>query len=114
MRSTDERMKLVNQRLQEKRKAAGVRYEKLCFSLCGTLCLCLVLAAALFAAEKTALFAAVSARFSHTASIFTGGHFFEYAVVGILAFLLGISFTVLCYMIHHKNKEGRTHDGTHR
>ena len=40
-----------------------------------------------------------------TASIFANKVFFGYVVVGILAFLLGISVTLMCDILHKRNKE---------
>ena len=40
-----------------------------------------------------------------TASIFANKGFFGYVVVGILAFLLGISVTLMCDILHKRNKE---------
>ena len=40
-----------------------------------------------------------------TASIFANKGFLGYVVVGILAFLLGISLTLMCDILHKRNKE---------
>ena len=40
-----------------------------------------------------------------TASIFANKGFLGYVVVGILAFLLGISVTLMCDILHKRNKE---------
>ena len=40
------------------------------------------------------------------ASIFDGGGGFGYVLIGLLAFVLGVSVTILCYRIRPGNQEG--------
>ena len=48
--------------------------------------------------------------FETTASIFHGGAALGYIVIGLLAFLLGVCVTVLCFRLRQMNRED-TQDG---
>ena len=43
--------------------------------------------------------------FETAASIFHGGAALGYIVIGLLAFLLGVCVTVLCFRLHQMNRE---------
>ena len=51
---------------------------------------------------------------TNTASIFANQFFFGYIIVGILSFLLGIFVTLLCNMMHKKNRKDQNDGGTDR
>ena len=112
MRSTDERMELLKKRTDALRKKRRNKREKLTIACSYAACIVFIAAISLFTAYNMQFENTVQAPLTNTASIFTDGYFLGYTVVGILAFLLGICVTVLCSMIHKRNKEEADHDGT--
>ena len=104
MRSTTERMLLLKKRTDELKKRRKAKKHMLAVISYGSLCI--------------ALFAAVSALacdlnfngfkqmpLPAAAGVFADKAFAGYAVVGILAFLLGISVTLMCDILHKRRKE---------
>ena len=54
--------------------------------------------------------------FETATSIFHGGAALGYIVIGLLAFLLGVCVTVLCFRLHQMNREDgqdRESEGRH-
>ena len=47
--------------------------------------------------------------FETAASIFHGGAALGYIVIGLLAFLLGVCVTVLCFRLRQMNREDEQH-----
>ena len=88
MRSTTERIKLAKKQADEIKKQRNEKRHRLAALVCN-------LNFAGF--EHTPM--------HDTASIFANKGFLGYVVVGILAFLLGISVTLMCDILHKRNKE---------
>ena len=107
MRSTTERMKLLKKRTDEIKKRRSTARHMLTVTVCHLFCIALI-------AVISALICDFSftefekAPLSDTASIFTDKVFLGYAVIGFLAFLLGVSVTLLCDMLHKRRKERDT------
>lgn len=104
MRSTTERMKLLEKRADEIKKRRNEKKHRLAVISCYSFGIALIVVISALVCnldfagfEQTPLHA--------TASIFANKGFFGYAVVGILAFLLGISITLMCDILHKRNKE---------
>ena len=111
MRSTNERMELLKKRTYELKKKRNIRKNRLIITSGYVLSLALITAISIFTS-----YSIKSNKFSHmnilnTGSIFTNGYSLGYVVVGILAFLLGISVTILCSKINQKNKKEKNDDG---
>ena len=104
MRSTTERMLLLEKRTDELKKRRKAKKHMLAvISYCS---FCLVLIAAVSALVCDLNFN----EFEHmslpdAADVFADKAFAGYAVVGILAFLLGISVTLMCNILHKRKKE---------
>ncbi len=102
MRSADERMKLLKARsceLKEKRRTTILTV------LSYAACFCITAAMSAFAAFNMRSVGFGKPAAENTASIFADTDFFGYVSVGILAFLLGVSVTLLCSMLHRRSKE---------
>ena len=111
MRSTNERMKLLKMRtgkLKQRRK------NKMLTALSYAACFGIVAAMSAFAAFDMHSVSVHKSVVENTASIFANTQFFGYVSVGILAFLLGISVTLLCSLLHKRNKGERKDGGTDR
>lgn len=111
MRSTNERMELLKMKtgkLKQRRK------NKMLTALSYAACFGIVAAMSAFAAFDMQPVSIHKSAAENTASIFTDTQFFGYISVGILAFLLGISVTLLCSLLHKRNKEERRDGGADR
>lgn len=105
MLSTNERMERLKKRTKEIQSERTRKREKFSIALGYALCLIFIVGISYFVGSEMDFKRPAQIPPSGMASIFTDGYFFGYAVVGILAFLLGISVTVLCTAIHKRNKE---------
>lgn len=106
MRDLDEQLRMIQSRSlrlrQEKRRRRTILRET------GLVCACMVLiaGAALWVSGVTG--AAVPVTASPYGSMIAGSHYIGYIVIGILAFLLGISVTLLG--LHLRKKEDGERD----
>ena len=104
MRSATERIKLAEKRADEIKKRRIAKKHMLAVVSCYSCCIVLI-------AVISAIVCDLNFHgFEHTplhdtASIFADKPFAGYAVVGILAFLLGISVTLMCDILHKRKKE---------
>ena len=104
MRSTTERMLLLKKRTDELKKRRKAKKHMLAVISYCSFCLALIAAVSALVCdlnfngfEQMPLPAA--------AGIFADKAFVGYAAVGILAFLLGISVTLMCDILHKRRKE---------
>ena len=104
MRSTTERIKLVEKRTDELKKRRKAKKHMLAVISYCSFCLALIAAVSALVCdlnfngfEQMPLPAA--------AGVFADKAFAGYAAVGILAFLLGISVTLMCNILHKRKKE---------
>lgn len=111
MRSTDERLALVKKRAAAQRRQRQQKQRILLALLSTAGCMVLILATAWFTSQHIQPDGAMVIPVAGTASLFTNGYFLGYAVVGVLAFLLGVSVTLLCRHLYHKNREEEHDDG---
>lgn len=113
MRSTSERMELLKKRTDEIKERHNEK--KRIAIVISSYSLCIVLIASISALICNLNFDSFEQMpIANTASIFTNKYFLGYIVVGILAFLLGISVTLLCDMLHKKRSKERNDGGTDR
>lgn len=105
MRSTDERVAAIKGRVKElERKKKQRQY--CCISLlAATACLALIAVMGVF--MPSIMKGLEQGDYTNTgmmASIFYEGGSLGYILVGLLAFALGICLTVLCLLLHRRNK----------
>ena len=104
MRSTTERIKLAKKQADEIKKQRNEKRHRLAVISCYSFGIALIVVISALVCNLN--FAGFEQTPMHdTASIFANKGFLGYVVVGILAFLLGISVTLMCDILHKRNKE---------
>ena len=104
MRSTTERIKLAKKQADEIKKQHNEKRHRLAVISCYSFGIALIVVISALVCNLN--FAGFEQKPMHdTASIFANKGFLGYVVVGILAFLLGISVTLMCDILHKRNKE---------
>ena len=103
MRSTSERMELLQKRTVELQRSRALKKERVAIGSGYMACAVVVIMIAIAAAGMN-FDDITSVPMMNTASIFAGGYYLGYAIVGIFAFVLGVAVTLLCIAIHKKNK----------
>jgi len=104
VRSTTERIKLAKKQADEIKKQHNEKRHRLAVILCYSFGIALIVVISALVCNLN--FAGFEQMPMHdTASIFANKGFLGYVVVGILAFLLGISVTLMCDILHKRNKE---------
>lgn len=104
MRSTTERIKLVEKQADEIKKQRNEKKRRLAVISCYSFGIALIVVISALVCNLN--FAGFERTPMHdTASIFANKGFLGYVVVGVLAFLLGISVTLMCDILHKRNKE---------
>ena len=104
MRSTTERIKLAEKQADEIKKQRNEKRHRLAVISCYSFGIALIVVISALVCNLN--FAGFEQTPMHdTASIFANKGFLGYVVVGILAFLLGISVTLMCDILHKRNKE---------
>ena len=106
MRSNAERVAAVKQRIAEKEREKRRRRERLIAVSASAISLIFIVGISLCMpslAEKASSVDHVN--FGTTASIFSDNGALGYLVIGILAFCLGVSATVLSYRVHQREQE---------
>ena len=104
MRSTTERMLLLKKRTDELKKRRKAKKHMLAVISYGSLCIALIAAVSALACDLN-FNGFKQMPLPAAAGVFADKAFAGYAVVGILAFLLGISVTLLCDILHKRKKE---------
>ncbi len=108
MRTYDQRVDELHERMKSMRRSKARRRYVLAAASMGTACLAVAVAMAfVIAANPVPDAAAVSEGAS--ASIFASGAALGYAVITVLAFTLGVLFTVFCFRLR-KHLEERDDD----
>ena len=104
MRSTTERIKLAKKQADEIKKQHNEKRHRLAVISCYSFGIAfIVVISALLCNLNFSGFEQMPV--PGKASIFANKGFLGYVVVGILAFLLGISVTLMCDILHKRNKE---------
>ena len=111
MRSHEERVVEAKRRIAKIERAKRLRRNTITIASAVAACLALLIGASLAmpgiaASIQTGNYSG----FETAASIFHGGAALGYIVIGLLAFLLGVCVTVLCFRLRQMNRED-TQDG---
>ena len=106
MRNTDERVAAVQRRAKEIERHKRLRRGRIIGVSSAAACL-LVVGGLSFAMPGIIAGLPESGYqgVGTAASIFYGGGALGYVLIGLLAFALGASVTILCYRLHQRNKE---------
>ena len=106
MRSLEERVAETKRRIAARQREKRLRHDKITMISAVAACLALLIGASL---AMPGIAASIQtgdySGFETAASIFHGGAALGYIVIGLLAFLLGVCVTVLCFRIRQLSCE---------
>ena len=106
MRSHEERVAETKRRIAKIEREKRLRRDKITMVSAAAACLVLLIGASL---AMPGIAASIQtgdySGFETAASIFHGGAALGYIVIGLLAFLLGVCVTVLCFRIRQLSRE---------
>ena len=106
MRSHEERVAETKRRIAKMEREKRLRRDKITMISAVAACLALLIGASLAMPGIAAnIQTGDYSGFETAASIFHGGAAFGYIVIGLLAFLLGVCVTVLCFRIRQLSRE---------
>ena len=106
MRSHEERVAEAKRRIAKIEREKRLRRDKITMISAAAACLALLIGAS-FAMPGIAARIQINdyAGFETTASMYGGGAALGYIVIGLLAFLLGVCVTVLCFRLRQMSRE---------
>ena len=117
MRSHEERVAETKRRIAKIEREKRLRRDKFTMISAAAACLALLIGASLaMPGIATRIQAGDYSGFETAASIFHGGAALGYIVIGLLAFLLGVCVTVLCFRLRQMSREDeqdRESEGIH-
>ena len=106
MRSHEERVAETKRRIAKIEREKRLRRNTITMASTVAACLALLIGASLAIPGIAAnIQTGDYSGFETAASIFHGGAALGYIVIGLLAFLLGVCVTVLCFRLHQMNRE---------
>ena len=106
MRSHEERVAETKRRIAKIEREKRLRRDKFTMISAAAACLALLIGASLaMPGIATRIQAGDYSGFETAASIFHGGAALGYIVIGLLAFLLGVCVTVLCFRLRQMSRE---------
>lgn len=106
MRSLEERVAETKRRIAKMEQEKRLRRDKITMISAAAACLALLIGASLAMPGIAAnIQTGDYSGFETAASIFHGGAALGYIVIGLLAFLLGVCVTVLCFRLRQMNRE---------
>ena len=106
MRNPEERVAETKRRIAKIEREKRLRRDKITMISAAAACLALLIGAS-FAMPGIAANIQTGnySGFETAASMYGGGAALGYIVIGLLAFLLGVCVTVLCFRLHQMNRE---------
>ena len=117
MRSHEERVAETKRRIAKIEREKRLRRNTITMASAVAACLALLIGASLaMPGIATRIQAGDYSGFETAASIFHGGAALGYIVIGLLAFLLGVCVTVLCFRLRQMSREDeqdRESEGIH-
>ena len=106
MRSHEERITETKRRIAARQREKRLRRDKITMVSAAAACLVLLIGASLAMPGIAAhIQTGDYAGFETAASMYDGGAALGYIVIGLLAFLLGVCVTVLCFRIRQLSRE---------
>ena len=111
MLKNEERIAEVKRRIEEKERRQRLRYRQIVSAFCIAACLAVIVGVS-FAMPGIVgqITPGTSSGFETAATILGGGTALGYMVIGLLAFILGVCVTILCFRIRQLNKEEQTEE----
>ena len=114
MRSHEERVAEAKRRIAKIERAKRRRRNTVTMASAVAACLALIVGASLAMPGIAAKIQAGNySGFETAASIFHSGAALGYIVIGLLAFLLGVCVTVLCFRLRQMDREDTESEGRH-
>ena len=108
MRSHEERVAETKRRIAKIEREKRLRRDKITMISAAAACLALLIGASLAMPGIAAHIQTGNySGFETAASMYGGGAALGYIVIGLLAFLLGVCVTVLCFLLRQMNREDR-------
>ena len=108
MRSHEERVAETKRRIAKIEREKRLRRDKFTMISAVAACLALLIGASLAMPGIAANIQTGNySGFETAASMYGGGAALGYIVIGLLAFLLGVCVTVLCFLLRQMNREDR-------
>ena len=106
MRSHEERVAETKRRIAARQREKRLRRNTVTMAYAVAACLALLIGASLaMPGIAASIQAGDYAGFETAASMYGGGAALGYIVIGLLAFLLGVCVTVLCFRLRQMNRE---------
>ena len=106
MRSNEERIAEVKRRIAEKEYKKRLRREWSAAVCCVAACLAVIAGVSLSMPDIVSrIEMGTSSGFETAATMFGGSAALGYIVIGLLAFVLGVCVTILCFRVHLLDKE---------
>ena len=106
MRSHEERVAETKRRIAARQREKRLRRNTITMASAVAACLALLIGASLaMPGITTSIQTGDYSGFETAASIFHGGAALGYIVIGLLAFLLGVCVTVLCFRLRQMSRE---------
>ena len=106
MRSYEERVAETKRRIAARQREKRLRRNTVTMASAVAACLALLIGASLAMPSIAASIQTGDySGFETAASIFHGGAALGYIIIGLLAFLLGVCVTVLCFRLRQMNRE---------
>ena len=106
MRSHEERIAEVKRRIAEKERRRRQQQERIAAVFGVAACLAVIVGVSFFMPDVVnRMEPSMSSGFETAASIFHSGAALGYIVIGLLAFLLGVCVTVLCFRLRQMSRE---------
>ena len=111
MLKNEERIAEVKRRIGEKERQQRLRHRRIVSAFCIAACLA-VIAGVSFVMPGIVeqITPGTSSGFETAATILGGGTTLGYMVIGLLAFILGVCVTILCFRIRQLDKEEQTEE----
>ena len=111
MRSHEERIAEVRRRITEKERQKRRKQRRIVAISCIAACLAVIVGVSFVMPGIVGqITPGTSSGFETAATILGGGTALGYMVIGLLAFILGVCVTILCFRIRQLNKEEQTEE----
>ena len=107
MLKNEERIAEVKRRIEEKERRQRLRYRQIVSAFCIAACLAVIAGVSFVMPGIVGQITPGTSSGFETAG---GGTTLGYMVIGLLAFILGVCVTILCFRIRQLNKEEQTEE----
>ena len=110
MLKNEERIAEVKRRIGEKERQQRLRHRRIVSAFCIAACLAVIVGVSFVMLGIVGQITPGTSSGFETAATILGGTALGYMVIGLLAFVLGVCVTILCFRIRQLNKEEQTEE----